>query len=157
VLLDVVAADPGSPAEGQLWYNSSEKSVKVQGPGGALIASISNATVTANGDTTTSSGSDVVVNGMTLTPGAGTYLVLFASDWSNSANNGTQFASCYANGVKVGASERQYARSTTSKRDGMSIICLATVADGQAIDIRWRVSGGTGTLGNRTFTLIKVG
>lgn len=156
MLLDVVAADPSTPVEGQLWYNSTEQSLKFNRAGGNALASLSYLESTVSGDTTTGSNSDVVVSSMTLTPGAGTYLVVFSSDWSNSGNNTSQFVSCYANGVKVGNSERQYARATTSKRDGVAINCIATVAAGQAIDIRWRVSGGTGTLGNRSISLIKV-
>jgi len=33
---------------------------------------------------------------------------------------------------------------------------IVTVADAQAIDIRWRVSAGTGTMGDRILTLLKV-
>lgn len=156
VILDVVAADPGSPVEGQLWYNSTDGMLKISTLSGTVLTGMRTFQVAASGDTTTSSSSDVAVPSMTLTPGAGTYFVFFTSDWSNSGNNASQFASCYANGVKVGNSERQYARSTTSKRDGLAINCFATVDDAQAIEVRWRVSNGTGTIGNRTLTLLRV-
>lgn len=156
VVLDVVATDPASPVEGQLWYNSAENLLKLKSSSGNVISSLSYQSANAAGDTTTGSTTDVVVGSMTLTLGAGTYLVFFTSDWSNSTSNGSQWLSCFANGVQVPGSERRYSRSTTSKRDGVALNCVATVAAGQAIDIRWRVSGGTGTLGTRALSLIKV-
>jgi len=111
----------------------------------------------AAGDITTTSTTDVAVTSMTLTPGAGTYIVTFSSDWSNASGNANMFASVFANGTKVTNSERQYSRGNQTLRATITLVCVATVAAGQAIDVRWRVSAGTGTMGNRSLTLLKVG
>jgi len=114
-----------------------------------------NTEVSAAGDITTGSTTDTPATSMTRTPGAGTYQVVFSSDLSLSAA-GSIFVSCYANGVLVPNSSRTHTRATTSMRTGVAVTCIATVAAAQAIDIRWRVSTGTGTMGNRSLSLIKV-
>jgi len=111
--------------------------------------------VNAAGDITTGSTTDVVSTSMTLTPGAGTYQVIFSGDLSLSAA-GSIYTSCYANGSQVANSQRTHTRATNSLRTGVFVTCVVTVAAAQAIDIRWRVSTGTGTMGNRSLSLIKV-
>ena len=68
-------------------------------------ADISQATATA--DTTTTSATDVAVAGMTLTPGAGDYLIWFSGSVEGSATNSTQNVSLYVNGAQVAHSERE--------------------------------------------------
>lgn len=122
-------------------------------PSGGTIGAISE--VNAAGDITTTSTTDVISTNMTITPGAGTYQVIFSSDWINSANNTSMFISCYQNGTQITNSSRQYLKASANMRVGVTVSCLATVSAGQAIDIRWRVSNGTGTMGNRSLSLIK--
>jgi hypothetical protein len=38
----------------------------------------------------------------------------------------------------------------------VNLQAMATVASGQAIDVRWKIDSGTVALGNRILTLIKV-
>lgn len=115
------------------------------------------AEVNAAGDITTTSLTDTPVTGMTVTPGTGMWQVLFSSDWSNSNNAGDLFASCFANGIKVPNSERRYVRGNQIQRSSIIVSCITQVAAGQAIDIRWRVTSATGTMGNRSLTVLKVG
>jgi hypothetical protein len=110
----------------------------------------------AAGTITTTSTTDTLVTGMTLTPGAGTYLVFFSSDWQNGTNNASNFATIYAGGTAVANSARQYTRPNALIRVGVMVSGVATVTDGQSIEIRWRVSAGTGTMGNRSLMLIQV-
>ncbi|KKK66786.1 hypothetical protein LCGC14_2960590, partial [marine sediment metagenome] len=108
----------------------------------------------ATADTSTTSATDVVIAGMTLTPGAGNYLAMFSTSSSVSGNNDTAF-SIYINGVVAADSERNVNKQ--SNRVGVATQCFITgLLDAQAIDIRWRTTGGTVTAGPRTFTLIKV-
>ncbi len=111
-------------------------------------------TATATGDTTTTSATDVLLGGMTLTPGAGSYLIIFSSSTSVSGNNDTAF-SVYANGVQVAASEVAVNRQASRVAVGCHALVVG-LADAQAIEIRWRTTGGTVTAGNRTLTLLRV-
>lgn len=113
--------------------------------------------VNAAGTITTTSTTDVVATSMTITPGAGTYQVMFTTDINNNTNATTTTVSCYQNGSIVTNSSRQFITSATTLRVPMSVSCIATVAAGQAIDIRWKVSSGTGSMGARSLSLIKVG
>ena len=123
-------------------------------------ANITQATATAT--TTTTSATDTQINSMTLTPGAGNYLILFGTSIQNTDVNGsTQNASIYVNGVQLAHSERQI--YTESSFDTGSIISLPVMAHAyvlgvgtsDVIEVKWRTSGGTETAYARTLTLIK--
>lgn len=113
--------------------------------------------VNVAGNTTTTSTTDVVVTSTTITPGAGTYLVLFSTDLSHGTNSATITTSIYQNGAQVANSERFFQRTSAGDRKAHLCSGFATVADGQAIDIRWRTSTGTATMANRSLALLKVG
>jgi hypothetical protein len=126
-------------------------------PGWATAGgSIAHSEVNAAGDVTTTSTSDVVVTSMSITPGAGSYIVYFSTSIRQSNNGDSVFLSVYANGVQVTNSQRQYTRAGGATQDVAMIMAKSTVAAGQAIDIRWRVNSNTGTLGNRALVLLKV-
>ena len=69
-----------------------------------------------------------------------------------SASNGT--FSIYQNGVLVANSSRT--RTSDINTVDIALQGIATVAAGQAIDVRWRTGSGTLTFGNRTLTLTNV-
>lgn len=111
---------------------------------------------TATLDDTTVSAVDVVAVGMTLTPPAGTYLVWFSG--SSGADAGSVFESIYAGGVQVPSSE---VRNSMGSSVGLNSIPFTSIAkvtvDGiQAIEGRWRVDGGTGTMHQRNLTALEV-
>ena len=62
--------------------------------------------------------------------------------------------SVYQNGAKINNSSR--ARLSNINTADTALQAIATVADGQAIDIRWNTSVGILKLRNRIFTLMKV-
>jgi hypothetical protein len=114
---------------------------------------------TATGTITTTSASDVQMTTMTLTPGAGTYLVLFSTSLSHSNAAGETYVSIYANTSKVAASERRLTY-TDLKQIGL-IVPLATqavvtVAAAQVIEVKWRTSTSTATAYQRAMTLLKI-
>lgn len=114
--------------------------------------------VAASGDTTTTSTTDVVLAGMTLTPGAGDYLVWFSASMENTQKDIAQTYSLYVDGVQVPASERPRGIKNPGVPGVLAINALVVgVGAGQAIDVRWRVGGGTGTTHQRTLNLLKVG
>jgi hypothetical protein len=107
---------------------------------------------------TTTSTTDVVVANLTTTPGAGNYLLTANINWSGSSASLVATFSIYVNGVQVTGSERNI--RVTAGGAGMAGVLYEYVTGvnaGEIVEIRWRVSTGTGTLGNRNFILQKVG
>lgn len=118
---------------------------------------------TASASATLDQGSDTVIDSMTLTPGAGTYLVLFSATLiSNAApvDADAIFFSLYANASQVSGSEASYVEdnSFTTADHVIGLAAVVTVGDGQAIDVRYRISptGRAWTTERRTLTLMPV-
>jgi hypothetical protein len=114
----------------------------------------------ANGDITTTSTTDVLATGMTITPAAGTYMVWFSSTVGSDSNNANVWASIYSGGTLVSGSERELMRGAAQGNVTIGFSCIArvTVNGAQAIEGRWRVTTGTtGTMHNgRTLAIIRV-
>ena len=102
----------------------------------------------------------VLVPGMTLTPTAGTYLVVFSSTIYGSSNNTLYNYTIYVDGVQIVHSERRYRRGngvTTGIYVPASTNAIVTVNGSQDIEIRFRAPSGTVTMYERTLNIIKVG
>lgn len=108
---------------------------------------------------TTTSTSDILITNMTLTPSRGKWLIFFQGQTHGSLNSVNVFFSIYTNGVKETNSEIFYIRSSSSGRNYVGISGIPVIVDGtQAVEVRWRVSNGTGYLyGRRTMTAIRAG
>ena len=91
-------------------------------------------------NTTTSSPTYVTMTGMTLTPGAGKYLVLFSGNFTHDGGKGDAYAnfSIFRNGVEVLHSHRYAWLETDPTYTPLSTQAFATIADGETIDVRWR-------------------
>ena len=143
------------PKDTDLYFRTpDDEVVQITSGTGLAPASLAVSPATATGDTTETSLTDVLIDSMTVTPGAGTYTVWFASDMLHSANNEDTFFSLYANGVQVAASEIE-TQPDTGIRIPVSVIGQATVAAAQDIEIRVRTTSGTATIGNRTMIAIR--
>jgi hypothetical protein len=116
--------------------------------------------VTATGDATVSATTDTLLTGMTITPGAGTYLLVFSDSADNSATGIQLFHNVYVGGVLVGHSERAFnAEASISANLGAMpslIACKVTPTAGQAVEIRCRRVTNNWTVHERTLTLMKV-
>lgn len=117
----------------------------------------------ATGSTTTTSATDVLMGSMTYTPGAGSYLALFGTTLQENSNNANVFVSIYGNGSQVSGSERSATPQiqgglTPSLNQNSPIFTFAyvSVAAGQTIEGRWRVSAGTGTALTRWLILVRL-
>lgn len=153
-------SSPGvSPASaGRMYFDSTLNRFLVSENGGAYRAAFTQvASATATTTITTTSTTDILATSMSITPESGTYLVIFSGSASNSSNNQSIFPSVYVDGVQVAASERRVFRLAAN--DGAPFACVtqATVNGAQAIEGRWRVSAGTGSMYQRTLVLVKVG
>src|SRR3989344_6060340 len=107
--------------------------------------------------TTTTSTTDVVMTGMTLTPGAGDYLVVFSTSVKTAAA-ATVFVSIYVNGVQQAHTERQHFQegSIAGFEEPLMTYAHVSVLAGQVVDIRWRTSASTATAQARTLNLFPV-
>ena len=159
IVLDSLAADPGSPADGEVWYNSTDgvgriREDGVTGPLTGSTVGVEDRTATVNTTSTT----DVAAGAgggtdLSITPVAGTYFVFFSASVNNSAAAQDVFASIYVGGVQNAGSER--------RSDGSDIHPIAShagvvVNGSQAIEVRWRVTGSTGSMYERTLMVLKV-
>jgi len=113
--------------------------------------------VNAAGNITTASATAVLATDMTITPGAGTYIVWFNTDLTHTTNSRSITISVYANGSLVTNSDKTVLLNNgNNDRFIATTTAIVTVSAGQAIEGRWLTSGATATMGNRILTLLKV-
>lgn len=151
-VVDVSAA--AAPTTGQVLTATSGTAATWQTPSSGATLSTSEANATTNA--TTTSTTDVLMTSMTLTPGAGTWLAMFSGAFSNNVNGSGVNISLYVNGVQQNGTQRAFFNSNAGQVAGLSINKLITVGAGQAVEVRWNVSGNTGTVRQRSLTLVKV-
>ena len=117
---------------------------------------------TQTGDTTTTSGTDVLIAGMQITLGAGDdgdYLIEFSSSVENTNNGNTQEIVLYAGAAPtiVAESER---RLENGAGQAAPVHCMALVTGLVAtdtIEAHWRTSGNTATAHERVLVARRVG
>jgi hypothetical protein len=113
----------------------------------------------ATADTTTISATDELVSGMTLTPGAGDYLVWFSGSVEGSTANSWQYVSIYQNGSQVAHSEREIHTETSIPSTSFPVASHALITGlgaSQAIEIQWRTTAATATMHERTLVVQKI-
>lgn len=111
-------------------------------------------TIEATGDITTTSTTDVLATGMTTTPAAGTYLVIFSGSVENSNNDAGSTLSIYRGGTVVTASVRTSVTKSNNS-DIFSTNAVVTVNGSQAIEGKWRVGSNTGTMHTRSLMILQ--
>lgn len=123
--------------------------------------STQNATATSN--STTTSGTDSVMNGMTITPIAGIYIAIFTGVIQMNIGGDSITISFYVGGTQDATSimdAAPFAGGTlTAGQSSVPFVThgVYTVSGSQAIAVEWHVSGGTATVFQRKLTLIKIG
>jgi len=126
--------------------------------GGITIANEPTITqVSLSSPTTTTSTTDVLLNGMSITPGAGDYMVFFTGNLTNTNDRKQGTISLYKNGIKITDSEISTEGFQKESIIPVSITRYITgVNAGEAIDVRWNVTSNTGTFYSRTLIVQKV-
>lgn len=130
--------------------------------GSIAVQGLASTEVSFSSNITTTSATDVVMTGMTITPSAGTYLVLFSTWFTHSNGNATITTSLYNGGVQKADSIRITipfvgALSAITQDIGCSINSIVTVNGSQALAIEWHTSTGTATAHSGTFDIINIG
>ena len=113
------------------------------------------------GDTTDTSDTDVLIAGLTYTPGAGKYMIFVGGATALSVKNRTMWISLYAAGTKVLVSEIEFEPGEAMQYVPFAITgILVTVGDGEAIEVRWRRDSGTPVptmhFQNRHLTVVEI-
>lgn len=111
--------------------------------------------VFATAATTTTSAQYVAVSGMSVSPAAGNYLVMFSATGSTSSASAQVYIAIYVGGVLVVGSERLY-RGATSATGSLYTQAKVTVSSGQAIEVRYKTSSGTFTMNARNIQVVSV-
>lgn len=110
---------------------------------------------------TTTSASDVVITGMTITPSAGTYMVWFSTWLTHSVGNATVTISIYSGGVQAATTVRTtlpFTGAVGGANNGTAIATngQVTVNGSQAITIEWHTSTSTATAHAGTMDILRV-
>jgi hypothetical protein len=114
--------------------------------------------VLASTQTSTTSATYVLVDSMTITPPAGTYLVTFVTTLEHSDNGSEIYFSIFAGGTQVVSSEQRIVQSRWVNATIMgTTIGEATVNGSEAIEVRWyTITSGTAYCNNRTLGVLRV-
>jgi hypothetical protein len=123
---------------------------------GITASATSTTTVQSDVATTTASAANVLMTGMTITPGAGTYLVIFSGDVWHNLNAAGIYTNIYAAGVLQAGTERHYTRPTALTESSFCCTCKVTVLAGQAIEGRWRTTAATANNEHRMLVVMRV-
>jgi hypothetical protein len=128
-----------------------------------------NYSATATTNTTSSSGTDSVISGMTITPPAGTYLVIYSGQIGTSGTNNSGEISLYNDGTRIAHSVRDVSinvalllgviGTSTMTIGGNQTMAITTVDGSTAITAQFKVLGGSGTLtiGPRSIIALRIG
>ena len=111
---------------------------------------------TSTTDVTTTSTTDVLLTGMTITPGAGDYLVFFTGSLENTNSDKQGPVSIYQNGTQIAASVITDLSSGNRSQPISTNAYITNLGAGQAIEVKWRVISNTGTFHQRTLIVQKV-
>jgi len=128
------------------------------------LAALTGAEISATASATTTSTTDVLMTGMTITPVSGTYKVMFSSTISSNTTGSTITISIYSNGTQVAHSVRALTPQFTtgvlaSASINMNVTtqAMVTVSGTQAIEIRWKIAGGgTATVNQRAMDVFRM-
>ncbi len=121
----------------------------------SAIGNVSSSVATFSTITTTSA-THILATGMTITPVAGTYIVIWSASVRSTSTTGEVYIQIYAGGSAVGA-ELIYRRggNASSMAVGLCATFKVTVNGSQAIEGRWRRVNGTGEMLSRNLTIIQ--
>lgn len=111
----------------------------------------------ANGSITTNATSFTATD-LSLTPGAGDYLVWFSASVRCDAANSLQIVVLYANGTQVGYTQRRFFTEQSIPNTEVPIAFQARVLGlgaGQTLEVRWQTTAGTARMYNRTLTAMR--
>jgi len=128
------------------------------GPGGGSGSLDSDDTGTGGYALHTTSQTPVLTDLVYSNPEAGTYLVWFSARMAVGGNDGTVYAAIYKGGTRIDKTQRQTNFYRASERGVLAAQTKVTLSGSEDLDVRWWTTpGGSATMAERTFTILKVG
>lgn len=112
--------------------------------------------VTTGSATDTRMGAVAGVGGIILTPGAGTFLAMFNTSVSHSANGNSVIVTLYVAGGAIADTVTTFFENNSTQIEALSLHDVITVAAGQDVEIKWRTSVATATARVGALTLIQL-
>lgn len=130
--------------------------------GSIAVQGLYNSESTVTSNQTTTSGTDAVIPGLTVTPPAGTYLVIMSGWFTHSTGNDTVTISIYSAATKNASSVRVFMPLSSSPLAGNNGLtsttnAIVTVDGSQAISTQWHTNGATATIHIANMDIIKIG
>jgi hypothetical protein len=104
----------------------------------------------------TTSLTDVLLDGMVLTPGAGDYLVFFSGLVENTNTDKQGTITIYVNGLALPYTTRQELQPGGRTAHIGTMAYVTGLLAGQIIDVRWNVQANTGTFYQRSLIALKL-
>lgn len=114
--------------------------------------------VTSATDAVSTSLTDVVINDMIITPGFGNFIIMFHGSFTVTDDATDVSISIYKNGVKIPCCEAHNSavKNAPSMEHIGTMAYVTNLISGDEIDIRWRISRGTGTFKDRMLICQKI-
>lgn len=137
----------GTTAGTWLWWQS-----QLSVASGVITYNITTPTVFTSSSTT-----DVVITGFTVTPLAGTYAVWFNIATENTSGTATNTASIYKAGVKIADSERAARMAASNSPFALASMTISSFNGSETCDVRVRTSSASQTVRARSLLLIRLG
>lgn len=123
----------------------------------STASGIINYNVTSSTGFSTTSATDVVITGMTVTPQAGTYGVWYNSTNTDTQNNASCNATVYMAGSSVTDSKRTFQTGSANMTFQLGTQTVIQVNGSQAVDVRISTNQGTMQANGRSLLLIRLG
>jgi len=118
---------------------------------------IINYNLTSSTTFTTTSTTDVLITGFTLTPQAGTYAVLYNAESLLTTTPKTHWWSVYKNGIKITDSERSQDTAHSNQNMNDSTMSIFQATGSEQVDVRVRTQNGSLSIYERSLLLIRLG
>lgn len=124
---------------------------------GAIATGLLNYNVVANTVYSTTSLTDVLLTGMSVTPVAGTYLVLFDANIALTTNNSIASFTFYKNAVAVPDTLRNVQASGGSWVGTADIGTVVSLNGTDVLTVQNKITSGTLTVNGRSLALLRLG
>jgi len=118
---------------------------------------ITNYKVSSNTLFITTSPTDDLITGFTVTPLSGTYAVWFSADITITQNNRDAECVVYKGGFEVVDTRRRVQGVGSNYKASFQTLGVVTVDGIEAVDIRANISSGSLAVGGRTIVLVRLG
>lgn len=113
--------------------------------------------VTSGTTFSTSSSSDTIITGFSVTPGSGVYALFLSADINIGSNNRIADCVAYVGGTANENTRRKLQGAGNNYRGTITSIGQVTVNGAQSVDIRVNISSGSVDIRQRSLILIRVG